>query len=150
MLYTFYSTVHIICGTLASIKQTMYFLIKKAEGVFGKMDNYAEENSAERYSSHKRNACFLICLIYMSYPCYNRTDSKGKRLICFSDHSVLVLCWACQEDASCQWKDINYQLHWGQCSSLRLMALHCVVWFQTQYAHSGRNHRFLMQTKKDE
>lgn len=27
------------------------------------------------------------------------------------------------------------------------MALHCVVLFQTQYAHSGRNHRFLIQTK---
>lgn len=31
--------------------------------------------------------------------------------------------------------------------AVRLMALHCVVLFQTQYVHSERNHRFLIQTK---
>jgi len=40
-------------------------------------------------------------------------------------------------------------ISWTEVSALamRLMVFYCVVLFQTQYVHSGRRHRFLIQKK---
>lgn len=101
-----------------------------------------------RYSSHGANVLFLTCLIYMSYSCNDKTDSKGEEVnLLFLPLSPCPLLMLPKRMLAADGK--TSITSWTEVSALvmRLMVLYCTVLFQTQYVLSDRKHRFLILKK---